>query len=237
MRSALAHFANSRVLIFTTTNSVLTCPHKVCFVLKCVGTRETAFLRAIINAGVVYAVTMACSAGNLSDCACAQDPSGGPYAMMADQQMPIGAGGMRSAGGFRSAPVGAAGMGQVPGARTANGARFGQVSGSGTGSGPAFTLATDQQQAGAGGGAEQQQQNGVQQQESHYVWSGCSDNIAYGVRLAEQFVDSAEDGLLETLDGAILEPSEIPVPRRVRRLINLHNNKVGRRVHYCRFHL
>ena len=185
---------------------------------------------------------MACSAGNLSDCACAQDPGAGPYAMMNDQQMPAGSasGGMRSAG-FRSAPGNVA-----SGARAGSGGLYGQVSGSGpnsgsgsgTGSGPAFMLSRDSQQqqmvqagvvGGADGGAAQQQQSGAQQQEV-YMWTGCSDNIQYGVRLAEQFVDSAEDGLLEALDGSVFEPSEIPVPRRIRRLINLHNNKVGRRV-------
>lgn len=193
------------------------------------GTRETAFLRAIINAGVVYALTMACSAGNLSDCACAQEAGGGPYTMMADQQATGGgvSGGMRSAG-FRSAP---GGVGQASGARPGTSGR--------SGSGPAFPLAADPQhqqqqqmpQAGAGGGGGATlQQNGLQQQEVAYVWSGCSDNVQYGVRLAEQFVDSAEDGLLEANDGSIFDPSEIPVKRRVLRLSNLHNNRVGRKV-------
>ncbi|XP_046369566.1 protein Wnt-16-like [Haliotis rufescens] len=34
------------------------------------GTRETAFIYSILSAGVVHAVTMACSAGNLTDCSC-----------------------------------------------------------------------------------------------------------------------------------------------------------------------
>ena len=160
--------------------------------------------------------------------------------MMNDQQMGSGSatGGMRSAG-FRSAPGAVA-----SGSRAGSVGRYGQVSGTGqgsvpgTGSWPAFTLSEEQQQqqllqagvgGGADGGATLQQPGGAQQQEV-YMWTGCSDNIQYGVRLAEQFVDSAEDGLLEALDGSVFEPSEIPVPRRIRRLINLHNNKVGRRV-------
>ncbi|XP_013395208.1 protein Wnt-16 isoform X2 [Lingula anatina] len=34
------------------------------------GTKETAFIYAILSAGVVHAVTQACSAGNLTECSC-----------------------------------------------------------------------------------------------------------------------------------------------------------------------
>ncbi|RUS78297.1 hypothetical protein EGW08_013932 [Elysia chlorotica] len=34
------------------------------------GTRETAFIYAVLSAGVVHAVTQACSVGNLTDCSC-----------------------------------------------------------------------------------------------------------------------------------------------------------------------
>lgn len=34
------------------------------------GTKETAFIYAVLSAGVVYAVTEACSAGNITDCTC-----------------------------------------------------------------------------------------------------------------------------------------------------------------------
>jgi wingless-type MMTV integration site family protein 16 len=34
------------------------------------GTKETAFMHAVTSAGVVHAVTLACSSGNLTDCSC-----------------------------------------------------------------------------------------------------------------------------------------------------------------------
>ncbi|GFO01935.1 protein wnt [Plakobranchus ocellatus] len=34
------------------------------------GTRETAFIYAVLSAGVVHAVTQACSVGNLTECSC-----------------------------------------------------------------------------------------------------------------------------------------------------------------------
>lgn len=34
------------------------------------GTKETAFIYAVLSAGVVHSVTQACSAGNLTDCSC-----------------------------------------------------------------------------------------------------------------------------------------------------------------------
>ena len=45
-----------------------------------------------------------------------------------------------------------------------------------------------------------------------FDWGGCSDNIAYGLKIAELFVDSAEQ------------------ERDARAKMNLHNNFVGRRV-------
>lgn len=46
---------------------------KIKFLTTCcfsTGSRETAFLYAMTSAGVVHAVTEACSAGNLTDCSC-----------------------------------------------------------------------------------------------------------------------------------------------------------------------
>lgn len=45
-----------------------------------------------------------------------------------------------------------------------------------------------------------------------FHWEGCSQNIAYGIRFAKAFVDSWEE------------------ERDARAKMNLHNNRVGRRV-------
>lgn len=48
--------------------------------------------------------------------------------------------------------------------------------------------------------------------EEGFEWGGCSDNIAYGLRIAKLFVDSGEK------------------ERDARAKMNLHNNLAGRRV-------
>ena len=40
------------------------------------GTKEMAFVHAVTSAGVVHAVTVACSTGNLTDCTCDMNPGG-----------------------------------------------------------------------------------------------------------------------------------------------------------------
>ena len=40
------------------------------------GTKETAFVHAVTSAGVVHAITLACSTGNLTDCSCDMNPAG-----------------------------------------------------------------------------------------------------------------------------------------------------------------
>ena len=51
--------------LFKASQSVLTSRP-----LPVAGTKETAFIYAILSAGVVHSVTQACSAGNLTDCSC-----------------------------------------------------------------------------------------------------------------------------------------------------------------------
>ena len=48
--------------------------------------------------------------------------------------------------------------------------------------------------------------------EKGFKWSGCSENVAYGMHFARTFIDSRET------------QQDPPA------LMNLHNNKVGRRV-------
>ena len=59
--------------------------------------------------------------------------------------------------------------------------------------------------------------NGVFNEEG-WQWGGCSDNVAYGVKIGKQFVDAAED-----------------TDSKVRNAMNLHNNEVGRQVIFCHF--
>ncbi|XP_071810147.1 protein Wnt-16-like [Asterias amurensis] len=54
--------------------------------------------------------------------------------------------------------------------------------------------------------------NGVFNEEG-WQWGGCSDNVAYGVKIGKQFVDAAED-----------------TDSKVRNAMNLHNNEVGRQI-------
>lgn len=53
-----------------------------------------------------------------------------------------------------------------------------------------------------------------------YEWGGCSENVIFGYKLSKIFVDSKEkeddnNGRISQVEG---------------KLINLHNNEVGRRV-------
>nr|DBA11525.1 TPA_inf: Wnt4B [Holothuria glaberrima] len=47
-----------------------------------------------------------------------------------------------------------------------------------------------------------------------FTWSGCSDNVAYGIQFSKMFVDARESKSRVSID---------------RRLMNLHNNEAGRR--------
>lgn len=68
-----------------------------------------------------------------------------------------------------------------------------------------------------------------------YEWSGCSDNVLFGHRLSKQFVDSKE--YADSLNRPIrLSSSSVPKSKleniylnKEYKLMNLHNNEVGRR--------
>ena len=55
--------------------------------------------------------------------------------------------------------------------------------------------------------------------EQGFKWSGCSENVAYGMHFGRTFIDSSE------------------YQRDPQALMNLHNNKVGRRVSFHSFKL
>lgn len=54
----------------------------------------------------------------------------------------------------------------------------------------------------------------------NWLWGGCSDNIAYGVRFSKKFTDAVEK---KRMKGQ--EPTATS-----RALMNLHNNEAGRTV-------
>ena len=56
-----------------------------------------------------------------------------------------------------------------------------------------------------------------------WLWGGCSDNIAYGVRFSKKFTDAVEK---KRMDGQ--EPAAAS-----RALMNIQNNEAGRTVREC----
>lgn len=128
------------------------------------GTREAAFVYAISSAGVAFAVTRACSSGELEKCGCDRTVHG------------------VSPQGKHICPKGRAGtwLQAQTHPRTLSGPH---------------TLG--------------------------FQWSGCSDNIAYGVAFSQSFVD-----VRERSKGASSS----------RALMNLHNNEAGRKVEWCQPH-
>lgn len=129
------------------------------FSLPPTGTREAAFVYAISSAGVAFAVTRACSSGELEKCGCDRTVHG-----------------VSPQGKSKSGQWGGLGPGALAHSHC----------------GPLFALCT-----------------------SGFQWSGCSDNIAYGVAFSQSFVD-----VRERSKGASSS----------RALMNLHNNEAGRKV-------
>ena len=54
----------------------------------------------------------------------------------------------------------------------------------------------------------------------NWLWGGCSDNIAYGVRFSKNFTDAVEKKRMKGQEAAATS----------RALMNLHNNEAGRTV-------
>ena len=111
------------------------------------GNRESAYLQAIISAGITYSFTQACSRGSLQNCACDYSR----YERFSDIEL-----------------------------------------------------------------ARKQNAN-----QRVWHWAGCSDNLAFGIRLSKQFLDASVRGA-----GASAAASKSRAG--LREMMNLHNNKAGR---------
>lgn len=79
----------------------------------------------------------------------------------------------------------------------------------------------------------QEVQKGNNQNIGDYEWGGCSDNVIFGHKLSKHFVDSKEH--FSSPSRAIRVSNnemENTYINKEYRLMNLHNNEVGRRVRF-----
>uniref|UniRef100_A0A4Y0BLC6 Protein Wnt n=1 Tax=Anopheles funestus TaxID=62324 RepID=A0A4Y0BLC6_ANOFN len=202
-------------------------------------TRETAFVHAITAAGITYAVTKACTMGDLLECSCQKHTKSKP-----DDGRRGRGGGFKPAGGNRRR-VGAGNRPapnshpMVPYQQNVNAnpaystltpaeiARNGRVQ-------PAVRRPNRRTQrrspkdvngvvGGGGGGAgvlptlgpgllkEHSTYTISPGQEDKWKWGGCNDNVIFGVRKSKDF-----------LDARLRKKSDIKT------LVRLHNNNAGR---------
>lgn len=77
--------------------------------------------------------------------------------------------------------------------------------------------------------------------EGNFKWGGCGDNVRWGTQFAKQFVDSAEREEIKVVkkvrdadenDEGIIKEKHAFKSKNYVSSMNLHNNKVGRRVKY-----
>ena len=71
------------------------------------------------------------------------------------------------------------------------------------------------------------------QSKQSFEWAGCTDNVLFGHKLSKRFVDSKE------YHGSLTKPLKLSPNRQENiylnkeyKLMNLHNNEVGRRVRF-----
>lgn len=63
-----------------------------------------------------------------------------------------------------------------------------------------------------------------------YAWGGCSDNVLFGHRLSKHFVDAKELSGSSRPIRVSDDQTENMYVNKEYKLMNLHNNEVGRRV-------
>ncbi|XP_053677499.1 protein Wnt-6 [Anopheles nili] len=187
-------------------------------------TRETAFVQAITAAGITYAVTKACTMGDLLECSCQKHHKSKP-----DDGRRGGRGGFRPAGGNRRTRPGAL----VPNGNP-NGIRlapyqpnvnanpaYSTVTGAEIARAPGRAQGGSGRRAGGRGAAKGAPGGGRPKelptltipagQEDKWKWDGCDDNVYFGVRKSKDF-----------LDARLRKKSDIKT------LVRLHNNDAGR---------
>ena len=66
-----------------------------------------------------------------------------------------------------------------------------------------------------------------------YTWGGCSDNVIFGHKMSKFFVDSNEYAEPLRARPTSRRQREMEFSSKEYKLMNLHNNEVGRRVNIC----
>nr|XP_019933497.2 protein Wnt-6-like [Aedes albopictus]XP_019933515.2 protein Wnt-6-like [Aedes albopictus] len=191
-------------------------------------TRETAFVHAITAAGITYAVTKACTMGDLVECSCQN------HVKKSVQNYPQGVGaGVGDVAGLGAGGIDGPGPGPGGGGGgQKNGGRKGGKNGAGPGGRKVNTrntmLITSYRNVNsnfnynslAAPGANKkdvlktlqgQKAAAVGGKEGSWEWGGCDDNVVFGFRKSKDF-----------LDARLRKKSDI------RTLVKLHNNNAGR---------
>lgn len=66
----------------------------------------------------------------------------------------------------------------------------------------------------------------------NFKWGGCGDNTKFGINFSRRFVDSTEKYNYKTSELLSQKTHQRNVSRKQQSFVNLHNNRVGRRVRY-----